>query len=70
MNKAAQLFPQPAGGKKEQRQNRYADQRQPPFHGKHYREYDNCLDETGEDVDEGVADRGLGTDDVVIEAAQ
>jgi hypothetical protein len=64
-----QRLAQPPGDQDRQRQNHHADERQPPFERQHHPQHDRGLNGVRDDVDEGVADRVLGSDHVVVEAA-
>jgi hypothetical protein len=56
-----------AGGKDEQRQDDNADQRQPPLEREHDDENCGSLNNIGDDVDDGITDRILCTDHIVIQ---
>ena len=65
----AQLKADTARRQDEQREDHQAEQRQPPFQRQHHQQRGDQVDGIGDDADEGVADGGLGSDDVVVEAA-
>ena len=53
----------------EQGQDYDADQGQSPFQPHHDRQHGNCLDDVGQDADDGVANGILSSDHVVVQAA-
>ena len=65
----AQTGPQMTGCHDEQRQDRHTDQRQAPFQRQHHRQDADCLDDIGDDAHNGIADRILRPNHIVIQPA-
>jgi hypothetical protein len=65
----AQDAAQPPRDQDRQGQDQHADQRQPPLEREHHPQHHRGLDGVGDDVDDGVRNRILGADHIVVQPA-